>query len=94
MYNRYCIDYKQTVWERIYFESEEDFNAAVENIELHNGHINGVYLEDMPDMLEFEGLLDTQEFLPVDDNDGQPTIEAYKKGILVYDNVNKHLPNE
>ncbi len=89
----FYIDYKSTVWERLHFNSKEELDEAVEAIERADGKIDGVF-EYLPDSIfEVESIYETSEALNPEDNGDQPTVEAYKKGILIYDNVNKHLPN-
>jgi hypothetical protein len=75
----------------MHFNSQEELDAALRGIE-HAGSISGVY-DTTDDIFEYESLSETSDYMTPEDNDDQPTIEAYENGILVYDNVNKFLPN-
>lgn len=65
------IDYKTTVWMRIPVDNEEDANEIIKKLE------EGMMPWEVVEEASVEVLYDTEEFIPVEENDGQSTIELY-----------------
>ena len=77
------IDYKVTVWSRIYFNSKEDLEECIEKMK--TGEMPYTFNED-DGVDEYEDILETTEFIPPIENDGQSTIECYHGKTLLWDN--------
>jgi hypothetical protein len=71
------IDYKATIWGRLYFKEDADMQKVIE--ELEKGLLPAE-LCDNSDLKfdEFQIQLDTEEFISPNENDGQSTIEVYE----------------
>lgn len=77
------VDIKVTIWNRLIFDDDTDMKEIAEII-----RSQGVlfvcdksfgYRESWP-------LFETEEFISLDQNFGQPTIEAYENEELVWEN--------
>ena len=66
------IHYKTTIWQSVKFPEGTSKEKILE--ELNKGELPENIAGYFPDV-EFEMLYDTEEFLPVSENDGQATIE-------------------
>ena len=82
MGNNY-IDNKVTVWQRFHFSDNADMNKLIE--EIKTSGLDYV-IDDNFGFEEFEILNDTEGSLTVEENDGESTIEVYKKGEIIYSN--------
>jgi len=80
------IDYKQTVWERINFYSEEDLLAAKKLLE--EGYQPWEIEENVGNSVEYEVLYDTGTHLTPSENGGQSTVEVYKDDVKIWENGN------
>ena len=85
-------DYKVTTWIRAKFNEEVDLQNIIKDIE--QGAIPPAF--DNKHDIEYENLTETEEFLPIEENDNQPTIEVYEDvkdtenwQECIWDNVNK-----
>jgi len=71
------IDYKCTIWQRLYFRDTADVNLLIKELE------NGSYPSDLCDeeygFNELDMMFDTEEFILPIENDGQSTIEIYEE---------------
>ena len=84
--NPYC-DYKCTIWRRIHFDKKD--------LEKVKGLINSkvdandiFYYGDEEIVIESENIFETEEFIPIEENDMQATIELYNEnGILIKNNA-------
>lgn len=77
------IDYKVTSWVRIHIEESQidEAQKMIEHGDCPNDLIN--YL----DPSEVESLIEVEDYLPIEENDGQSTIELYTEDAnLVYSN--------
>lgn len=77
------IDYKVTSWVRIHIEDSQidETQAMIRAGDSPNDLIN--YL----DPSEIESLIEVEEYMPIEENDGQSTIELYsERGELLYSN--------
>lgn len=79
------VDYKMTVWSRVYFKDSTDMNDIVDKIK-ENG-INGAF-ED-PGFEETELLFETEVYLAPDENKEECTIEVYKDDDKIWTNTDK-----
>ena len=87
------IHYKVTIWQSVKFPEGTSKEKILER--LNKGELPEDIAGDYSDA-EFEILYDTEEFLPVSENDGQPTIELMvreKDGYLkpIWDNSYKNV---
>ena len=82
------LDYKVTTWVRVKFSDDVNLQQVIKDIE--EGELPPNFLID--DDLDFENLLETEEFIESVKNNGQPTIEIYEGDNFqecIWDNVNK-----
>jgi hypothetical protein len=84
---KFRLERKITVWEVDRFTITANSLEEARNIVLEKAETNLYH-----GMLEFEGeseiLFDTMEFLPVEENYNNPTVEIYDKTTLIWDNLN------
>ncbi len=82
--SNYHLDVKLTMWERYEFESEEQMLEA--KAKLESGEL--VTTLDVSDEynLTNEYLLDTVEEMDILENDGQPTMEIFSNGQVIWSN--------
>jgi len=79
------IDFKLTQWER--FEVSEDFADEV-LAKIKSGEIsNGIQLADAYPSLDWNTILETEEYMNPEQNDGDSTIEVLKDHETVWTNV-------
>jgi len=83
--SNYHLDVKLTIWERYEFESEEQMLEA--KAKLESGEL--VTSLDIADeySLTNQYLLDTVEELDLYDNNDQPTMEMFNRGIVIWNNL-------
>lgn len=77
------IDYKVTSWVRVHIDESQidEAQKMIESGDLPSDLIN--YL----DPSEVENLIEVEEYLPIEENDGQSTIELYSDRMeLIYSN--------
>ena len=70
------IHYKTTIWQSIKFPEGTSKEEILE--QLNKGELPENIAGDYPNV-EFQTLYDTEEFIPVSENDGQSTIELVIK---------------
>lgn len=83
------VDYKQTIWQRAWFNDEADMSKIQELIK-ENGDIDYIF----DDKLGFsfnECLYDTTTNIDISDNKGNSTIEIYENDEIVWENGDKNL---
>ena len=80
---KYQLDFKYTDWERITFDSKEEFEEAKKLI-IEKGY-SPSELQDELGELEIEPLY-TCEYITPQENGGCSTIEIYEEDKLVYEN--------
>jgi hypothetical protein len=80
------IDYKATVWFTIDINDVESLPKILERLNSGDS-INDLYDHEDINISGSECVLETEEFLPPQENDNQSTIEVYDiDGKLVWDN--------
>ena len=86
--NPYC-DYKCTIWRRIYFD-EKDIQLVKESID-SLVDVNDIFYYGYNEIaITSEDIFETEEFMPIEENDMQSTIELYDKdGNFIKDNTIK-----
>jgi len=84
--SRKYIDAKTTVWERIYLKDDADMDIIIKQIE--EGNIEDGFDEKYFD--ECEALYETSEYMTIEENAGNNTIEVYVDDKCIWDNVDKH----
>lgn len=82
--NEFYIDVKETCWNRYFFETQEDFQNALQNC-------IKTKTASFEDFDYVENLLETCEKITVEENNGSPTVEAYFANQLVWDNTFPNL---
>ena len=70
------IDYKTTIWQRLYFTDETDMQEKIKKLE--KDYLPFDLAEAGEGFIENEILYDTQEFITAEENDGQSTIEVFE----------------
>jgi hypothetical protein len=78
------VDYKAIVWMRLHLTDEADLDQIKHLLE--NTQDPDTIIDPELGFDWFEVILETEEFVPVEDNDGQSTIELYQDGNLIYTN--------
>ena len=73
--NKY-LDYKATIWGRMFFKDVADINKVVEKLE--QGYLPAELAEEDLGFDYWEIIDDTEEFITPSENDGQSTIEVYE----------------
>ena len=86
--NPYC-DYKCTIWRRIHFDSKD--LEKVKNLIDSKIDVNDIFYDgDEEIAIISEDIFETEEFMPIEENDMQSTIELYDKyGNFIKDNTIK-----
>lgn len=92
---RKYLDYKHTLWSRLYFKEDTDMSKIIDKLE--QGYLPFELCDDSDlGFDEFEQLGDTEEYITPSENDNQPTIEIYENvkdtefwQECIWDNVNK-----
>lgn len=79
--NKY-LDYKVTTWIRVKFPDDVDLQQVIKDIE--EGELPPNFKID--ETLDFEQMLETEEFMHPVENDGQSTIEIYENDKCIWDN--------
>jgi hypothetical protein len=69
------IDVKYTVWGRFSFDDSTDLKPIIEHLEKEQYPEE---LEKFEGYLGYESMIETEEFIPIEENDNQPTIEVYE----------------
>ena len=84
------IDFKITTWERVLVP--EDVGKEIFE-QIKSGKIkstNDIFNSDFNESgLECNHVLETDEQMSIEENDGQPTIEVLENHAVIWDNVNK-----
>ena len=89
------LDYKATIWGRLYFSDDTDMNKIIEKLE--EGYLPSELCDEELGFTEFESMLDTEEYITPSENEGMSTIEIYEDNDsntnifqeCIWDNVNK-----
>jgi hypothetical protein len=85
------IDYKVTSWVRVYIDNSQ-IDEAQKMIK--HGSLPGDLIDEL-EPNEIENLLDVEEYLPIEENDGQATIELYsERSELLYSNDQNNKDNQ
>lgn len=72
------IDYKATIWGRLYFKEDADMQKVIKKLE--EGFLPSELCDDESlKFSRFEHLVDTEEYITPEENNNQPTIEVYGK---------------
>jgi hypothetical protein len=75
--SRKYVDYKATIWGRLFFEDDADMQKVI--VELEKGKLPAELCdEEELKFTEFMFNIDTEEFITPVENDGQATIEVYE----------------
>ena len=82
MANNY-VDYKVEIWRRALFTEDTDMKKISEIAKESIGEIFDVNLGFIEDTFLYE----TEYHIPIDRNDGQPTIEVYQADINIWENT-------
>ena len=78
------VDVKVTVWNRMHFEDDTDMQKIIKMIQDDGGVTN--IGDEHGYSGECETLLDTEETLRVDKNEGYSTIEVYENDKTIWEN--------
>jgi len=78
------IDYKVTCWKRVEFSEDEDMSKIIEEIK-NNGNLNECN-EIWDKHIGLDDLLETETFMPLEDNDGFATIEVFENDEVIWAN--------
>lgn len=81
------VDVKVTIWQRLHFKRSADMDRIVEVLKA-TGETNHVVDEDLG-FTYMQTLDETEDSMTVEENDGNPTIEVYRDGEGIWDNVKK-----
>jgi hypothetical protein len=85
------IDYKVTSWVRVYIDNSQ-IDEAQEMIK--HGSLPGDLIEEL-EPNEIENILEVEEYLPIEENGGQSTIELYsERSELLYSNDQNDKDNQ
>jgi len=88
---RKYLDYKHSSWSRIYFSDDTDMKMIAKKIEEEHLVPSELCDEDLG-FIEWETMIETEEYITPKENDNQPTIEIYEGENMqecIWDNVNK-----
>lgn len=74
---RKYVDYKYTSWGRMYFKEDADISKIIDKLEQGYLPLELGYDGVVPNLenCEWEPINDTEEYLTLEENDGQSTIE-------------------
>lgn len=85
------IDVKSTIWSRLKYENDEHLQELIKEAKEGAEYL----IDDAYGFEESEHLLETDIFMDVLANEGNPTIEIYNDdGELIWDNSIKNINNE
>jgi hypothetical protein len=82
MSNKY-LDYKVTTWVRVYFPDDTNLEEIIQELETTTPDCLSIYDDNV---CVVEELLEAQEYISVNDNDGFSTIVIYEDNDLIWDN--------
>lgn len=85
-----CVDYKATIWGRLYFKEDADMQKVIEKIQ--KGFLPSELCDDESlKFSHFEHLFDTEGYITPEENNNQPTIEVYENinDGCIWNNKNK-----
>ena len=68
------IDVKYTVWGRYHLDEDTDLQPIIKMLE-ETENIDSIC--DLDGFIEYESMVETEEFIIVKENNNQPTIEVY-----------------
>ena len=84
------LDYKATIWVRIPINKEENIPKIIESLENINGdpeYLDDILFNDEENTyMTFDYLYDTQDYLSIEDNQGNATIEIFKDNKQIWSN--------
>lgn len=83
------IDYKETIWNRIYLADDADMDKIIADIQEKG--IEDFAKEYNEFDLEQGPIYETAEYVSPDDNHGQATVEIYRNEKQVWDNEIKNF---
>lgn len=84
------VDYKATIWGRLYFEEDTDMQKIIKKLE--EGFLPSELCDDESlKFSHFEHLFDTEEYITPKENNDEPTIEVYENSNneRIWNNKNK-----
>ena len=84
------VDYKATIWGRLYFEEDTDMQKIIKKLE--EGFLPSELCDDESlKFSHFEYLFDTEEYITPKENNNEPTIEVYENSNneCIWNNKNK-----
>lgn len=84
------VDYKATIWGRLYFEKDADMQKIIKKLE--EGFLPSELCDDESlKFTYFEHLIDTEEYITPKENNNEPTIEIYENSNneCIWNNKNK-----
>lgn len=79
------IDIKVTIWGRLHFKDDTDLNKLIEL--LKQGNTTNDLCDEELGFSNYEMLYDTEEELSLEENNGNPTIEVFDEGTLLWTNI-------
>ena len=79
------IDVKVTIWGRLHFKDDTDLNKLIEL--LKQGNTTNDLCDEKLGFSEYEILYETEEELSLEENNGNPTIEVFDEGTLLWTNI-------
>ena len=84
------LDYKATIWVRVPIDKEENIPKIIESLENINGdpeYLDDILFNDEENTyMTFDYLYDTQDYLSIEDNQGNATIEIFKDNKQIWSN--------
>ena len=84
------LDYKATIWVRVPIDKEENIPKIIEALETVNGdpeYLDEVLFNDEENTyMTFDYIYDTHGYLPIEDNQGNATIEIFKDNKQIWSN--------
>lgn len=81
------IDFKKTIWERVYLPDEMTVNEIKLLMDENSAAVlNNILIDEKG--CNFENIYDSEEFIEPEDNDNQPTIEVFCDNGEEFNNMN------
>lgn len=90
MISKNYIDCKITIWQRLHFSEDADMNKVVEILKMVPDTAANEICDDELGFQECETLYDTEDYITVEENQGNSTIEVYSDSNLpIWENSKK-----
>lgn len=80
------IDVKVTTWERYYLKEDENLDRVVQILKKFNSDLNILSLTT--EFSETKCLLELNEYMTLEENNDNATVEVYENEKLIWDNRN------